>query len=401
MAGIYIHIPFCKSRCKYCDFFSTTMLDRREEYVAALLQEIELRKEEIARNPIQTIYFGGGTPSLIPAPLLSPLVGKIASLNSYTGEMEITLEANPQDLSLEKLRAYRAIGINRLSIGIQSFQDKHLQLLGRRHSAAEAIQAVRWAQEAGFTNISIDLIYGIPSQTMEEWQADIQQALALNVPHISTYNLIFEEGTRLTQMLLDGQISTADEDLENMMYETIVNTLNDNGYIHYEVSNFCKPNLHSRHNSSYWNNTPYVGLGAGAHSYRMLNTEQRTMNSNSNMSRSAAVQCPETKWSCVRAQRNWNISDLDGYITSIQTGVLPQESENLLEKDCYNEKVMLSLRTIWGLDLNSLSTDERAHCLQQAAKYIDTNLLQLNDNHLTASLKGSEILNQIIQDLML
>ncbi len=383
------------------------MLDRRAEYVAALLQEIELRREEIEGEPIHTIYFGGGTPSLLEVSDVGKIVNALSlfqrrcTASSLPVEMEITLEANPQDLTLEKLRAYRAIGINRLSIGIQSFQDKHLQLLGRRHSAAEAIQAVQWAQEAGFTNISIDLIYGIPSQTMEEWQADIQQALALNVPHISTYNLIFEEGTRLTQMLLDGQISTADEDLENDMYETIVNTLHDNGYTHYEVSNFCKPNLHSQHNSSYWNNTPYVGLGAGAHSYRMLNTEQRTMNSNSNASRSAAVQCPETKLSCVRAQRNWNISDLDGYITSIQTGILPQESENLLEKDCYNEKVMLSLRTIWGLDLNSLSADERAHCLQQAAKYIDTNLLQLNDNHLTASLKGSEILNQIIQDLMI
>ncbi len=384
MAGVYIHIPFCKSRCKYCDFFSTTMLDRREEYVAALRQEIELRKAEIAHNPIQTIYFGGGTPSLLEVKDIDTILQQLSIINYQLSIQEITLEANPQDLTLERLQAYRAIGINRLSIGIQSFHDKHLQLLGRRHSAAEAIQAVRWAQEAGFTNISIDLIYGIPTQTMEEWQADIRQALALDVPHISTYNLIFEEGTRLTQMLLDGQISTADEDLENEMYETIVNTLNDNGYTHYEVSNFCKPNLHSQHNSSYWNNTSYVGLGAGAHSLKQTKEKgQRT----------------EDKG--IVSERAWNISDLDGYITSIQTGVLPQESENLLEKDCYNEKVMLSLRTIWGLDLNSLSADERAHCLQQAEKYIDTNLLQLNNNRLTASLKGSEILNQIIQDLMI
>ncbi len=374
------------------------MLDRRAEYVEALLQEIELRREEIVREPIHTIYFGGGTPSLLDTHLLSILVEKIISLiteqsehvqvsllqGGMEGGLEVTLEANPQDLTLEKLRAYREIGINRLSMGIQSFQDKHLQLLGRRHSAAEAIQAVQWAQEAGFTNISIDLIYGIPTQTMEEWQADIHQALALDVPHISTYNLIYETGTRLTQMLLDGQISSADEDLENEMYETIVKTLQENGYVHYEVSNFCKPNWHSRHNSSYWNNTPYVGLGAGAHSLKQTkDKEQRTKNNG------------------VVSERAWNISNLDGYITIIQTGVLPQESEFLTAKDCYNEKVMLSLRTIWGLDLNTLSATEKAHCLQQAEKYIQANLLQRNNQYLTASLKGSEILNQIIQDLMI
>ncbi len=372
MAGIYIHIPFCKSRCKYCDFFSTTMLDRRAEYVETLLQEIELRKEEISREPIHTIYFGGGTPSLLDVKDIEKILCVLPT--SYASE--ITLEANPQDLTLEKLRAYREIGINRLSIGIQSFHDKHLQLLGRRHNAAEAIQAVRWAQEAGFENISIDLIYGIPTQTMEEWQADIQQALALDVPHISTYNLIFEEGTRLTQMLLDGQINTADEDLENEMYETIVNTLNESGYTHYEVSNFCKNNSYSHHNSAYWNNTPYIGLGAGAHSYTGVKNQESGI-------------------------RTWNVSDLETYINNIQKGVLPQESEFLTAKDCYNEKVMLSLRTIWGLDLRNLTDEERAHCLQQAKRYINMNLLQLNDNRITASLKGSEILNQIIQDLMI
>ncbi len=376
MAGIYIHIPFCKSRCKYCDFFSTTMLDRRTEYVEALLQEIELRKEEISREPIQTIYFGGGTPSLLEVKDIDTILKQLSIINCQLSIQEITLEANPQDLTLEKLRAYREIGINRLSIGIQSFHDKHLQLLGRRHNAAEAIQAVRWAQEAGFENISIDLIYGIPTQTMEEWQADIQQALALDVPHISTYNLIFEEGTRLTQMLLDGQINTADEDLENEMYETIVNTLNDSGYAHYEVSNFCKSNFYSQHNSAYWNNTPYIGLGAGAHSYTGVKNQESGI-------------------------RTWNVSDLETYINSIQKGILPQESEFLTAKDCYNEKVMLSLRTIWGLDLRDLTNEERTYCLQQAKRYINMNLLQLNDNRITASLKGSEILNQIIQDLMI
>ncbi len=376
--GIYIHIPFCKSRCKYCDFFSTTQLAKRKEYVNALLQEIQLRKKEIQKDPIQTIYFGGGTPSLLEIEDIEKVLQAI-NLSAYNtplskGGTEITLEANPQDLTIEKLRAYREIGINRLSIGIQSFHDHHLSLLGRRHTAAEAIQAVLWAKETGFDNISIDLIYGIPNQTMDEWEADIQQALALNVPHISTYNLIYEEGTCLTQMLEKGQIETLNEDIENEMYETIVNTLNNNDYRHYEVSNFCKHNLHSQHNSSYWNNTPYIGLGAGAHSF--------------------AIDPNQVK-------RMWNIDNLDTYIKSIQQGIVLQESEILTPKDCYNEKVMLSLRTIWGLDLSKLNDSQRNHCLKQAEKYIQNNLLQLNNNVLTASLKGTEILNQIIQDLMI
>ncbi len=379
MAGVYVHIPFCKSRCKYCDFFSTIQLDRREEYIQALLHEIELRQAELQQSPIRTIYFGGGTPSMLEAQDIEKILHQLSIINYQLSINELTLEANPQDLTSEKLQAYRELGINRLSIGIQSFQDHHLQLLGRRHTAAEAIQAVRLAQEAGFKNISIDLIYGIPHQTITEWQADIQQALALNVPHISTYNLIYEEGTRLTQMLDAGQINTLDEDTENHMYETIVQTLSQHGFLHYEISNFCKPTFHSRHNSSYWNNTPYIGLGAGAHSYTP-NAERRTPN--------AAI-------------RSWNVSDLDAYISSIQRGVLPQESEKLSEKDCYNEKVMLSLRTIWGLDLCTLTNEERQHCLTQAEGYIQSNLLQLQDNHLTTSLQGSEILNTIIKDLML
>ncbi len=380
--GIYIHIPFCKSRCKYCDFFSTTQLNRRKEYVNTLLQEIQLRKEEIQQHPIQTIYFGGGTPSLLDITDIESILQLINASSQpsttppcrKTEMNEITLEANPQDLTLEKLTAYKNIGINRLSIGIQSFHDHHLRLLGRRHTAQEAIQAVEWAKEAGFTNISIDLIYGMPNQTIDEWREDIRQAIDLNVPHISTYNLIYEEGTHLTQMLNNGAISILDEDLENEMYELIVERLKANGYLHYEVSNFCRPNYHSRHNSSYWNNTPYIGLGAGAHSFTQVDASP---------------------------QRSWNISDLNIYINSIQQGILPQESEFLTSKDCYNEKVMLSLRTIWGLDLTTLSPGEETYCLQQADKYIKNGLLIQQNNYLIASLKGSEILNQIIQELMI
>ncbi len=381
MAGVYVHIPFCKSRCRYCDFFSTTRLERRAEYVRAVLREMELRREEINREEIRTVYFGGGTPSMLEVGDVGEILKRVfVSEGSEDSEAqmfpEITLEANPQDLTVEKLQAYREMGINRLSIGIQSFQDKHLRMLGRRHSAEEAIRAVRWAQEAGFENISVDLMYGLPEQTMEEWRADIEQALALNVPHISTYNLIYEEGTRMTQMLDAGQIAVLDEEVENAMYELIVKMLQEQGYVHYEVSNFCKEGYHSQHNSSYWNNTAYVGLGAGAHSYTGVKNQESGI-------------------------RTWNVSDLDAYVSSIERGVLPQESEKLSEKDCYNEKVMLSLRTIWGLDLRTLTEEERQHCLTQANKYIQSNLLQLQDNHLTTSLQGSEILNTIIKDLMI
>ncbi len=376
MAGVYIHIPFCKSRCRYCDFFSTTQLERRKEYVDALLQEITLRKNDILREPIHTLYFGGGTPSLLDIADIEKILHQLYIINYTLYINEVTLEANPQDLTPDKLQAYRALGINRLSIGIQSFQEKHLTLLGRRHNAEEAIRAVQWAQEAGFENISIDLIYGIPEQTVSQWEADIQQALALNVPHISTYNLIYEEGTRLTQMLTDEQITPLDEDTENQMYEIIVRTLQAHGYNHYEVSNFCKSNYHSRHNSAYWDNTPYIGIGAGAHSY--AKNEGQTAS----------------------GVRMWNTSDLDAYISSIQQGILPQEQEILTPKDTYNERVMLGLRTQQGIALGNLSEQEKAYCLAQAQTYIERGMLSLQDDYLRASLQGSEILNQLIVKLM-
>ncbi len=372
MAGIYIHIPFCKSRCRYCDFYSTTQLARRKDYVDALLREIEMRQEEIQAQPIQTIYFGGGTPSMLETEDIKRLLARCLQKET----IEVTLEANPQDLTPERLQAYLEMGINRLSIGIQSFQDKHLKLLGRRHSAQEAIKAVKMAQEAGFTNISIDLIYGIPEQTMEEWQADVQQALELNIQHLSTYNLIYEEGTALTQMLEQGQIHLADEDIENEMYEYIVKCLKNNDFIHYEVSNFSKQHYYSQHNSSYWNNTPYIGLGAGAHSFTEVKSQESRI-------------------------RSWNVSDIDKYIDNIKQGILPQESEKLSIEDRYNETIMLGLRTMWGVNLQAIAQTQREHCLQQAEKYIQAELLTIEKEHLIATLKGTEILNRIIEDLML
>ncbi len=366
MAGIYIHIPFCKSRCAYCDFFSTTLLDRRLEYVESVLQEIDLRQDEIQKEPIKTIYLGGGTPSMLETEQIAQILHKLP----LESAQEITIEANPGDITREKLADYRSMGINRLSIGIQSFNDKHLRILGRRHSAQEAMRTVRLAQEVGFKNISIDLIYGVPGQTMEEWKANVEQALQLDIQHISTYNLIYEEGTCITQQLERGEIQAQDEEVEIEMYEYLVKTLIDNGFEHYEVSNFCKPDYESKHNSAYWTQTNYVGLGAGAHSLR----EQ---------------------------VRSWNVADLNAYIEQINAGVLPYESEKLSAQDVYNEIVMLSLRTKWGIDLNILSAEEQTYCLKQADKYLQDKLLIQEKGHIIASIQGIEILNRIIADLML
>ena len=376
MAGIYIHIPFCKSRCKYCDFFSTTHLEKQAQYVQALLVEIQDRlsisntQYPITNNqypipnnqyPISTIYIGGGTPSTLPVEHLRAIVEAIR--REAKGErQEITLEANPGDITQEKAQAWRAMGINRLSIGIQSFEDELLQLIGRRHNAEQARQAVAIAQAAGFDNISIDLMYALPSQTMQQWQHDVAQALQLNVQHISTYGLIYEEGTALTTLLDHGVVEAVDEETEMQMYDYLVEQLTANGYIHYEVSNFALPNCESKHNSSYWNDTPYIGLGAGAHSYN-------------------------------GQQRQWNISDLDTYIQQANAHQLQPQIEQLTDEQRHIERIMLGLRTRHGVAANEIP-------MHKAQGYINRGLLSAQGNRIVATTQGYHILNTIIEDLL-
>ena len=362
MAGIYIHIPFCKSRCKYCDFFSTTHLEKQSQYVQALLMEIQDRLPiSNTQYPISTIYIGGGTPSTLQVKDLRAIIEAIR--REARGErQEITLEANPGDITEEKARAWREMGINRLSIGIQSFHDELLQLIGRRHNAEQARRAMATAQAAGFDNISIDLMYALPSQTMEMWKKDVAEALKLGVQHISTYGLIYEEGTALTTLLDHGVVEAVDEDTEMQMYDYIVAELTAHGYIHYEVSNFALPNRESQHNSSYWNDTPYIGLGAGAHSYD--------------------GQC-----------RSWNISDLDNYIAQANAHQLQPETERLTDEQRHTERVMLSLRTNKGVAMNDIDNNK-------AQPYIQQGLLQQVGTRLIATTKGFHILNRIIEDLV-
>jgi oxygen-independent coproporphyrinogen-3 oxidase len=393
MAGIYVHIPFCKSRCRYCDFFSTTQLERREDYAHAIIAEFNDRLH-LLTEPVQTIYFGGGTPSQMPVASLRMILECLVdgakrlqfsaqpyttlhhTIPSYTtlhnptpylspdeiGDIELTLEANPGDITPEKARAWREMGFNRLSIGIQSFDDDLLHLIGRRHTAQEALQAVATAQAAGFDNISIDLMYALPSQTMEQWQKDVQLALHLGIQHISTYGLIYEEGTALTKLLMDNRLQPVDEELEMRMYDYLVGQLTANGFLHYEVSNFALPGCHSRHNSSYWNDTPYLGLGAAAHSYD-------------------------------GQHRQWNIADLDGYIRQALAHQLSPEIEHLSDEDRHTERVMLGLRTSHGVAKADID-------MHKAKPYLEQGLLEDKGERVAATTQGFHILNRIIEELV-
>jgi len=358
VAGFYVHIPFCKKRCLYCDFFSTTKLEKRNDYVEALLQEIAQRKDE-AHEPIRTIYIGGGTPSTLE---VVDLVRIIEAIGKEETE-EITMEVNPGDATPEYMHELRKAGFNRLSIGIQSFQDELLALIGRRHNAQQAIEAVRMAQEAGFDNISIDLMYALPTQTIKQWKADIETALGLGVQHISSYGLMYEEGTVLTKQLEAGKIGMTDEDEENAMYDYLCKRLKEAGFVHYEVSNFALPNCEAKHNNSYWNHTPYIGIGAGAHSF-------------------------------VPPVRSWNPDNLEAYIQGMKSGSIEREKETLTDTDLYNERIMLGLRTCRGVPKAIIQSDISGH--------IEAGLLrETKDGYIVATQEGLHILNRIIEDLMI
>ena len=377
LAGVYVHIPFCKSCCRYCDFYSTTLLGRRGEYVDAVLEEWAMYKAQGARrNDIETVYIGGGTPSLLEIEDMQ----RLQEVLPVGRAMEVTIEANPGDITREKARAWRAMGVNRLSIGIQSFDDDELRLIGRRHTAAQAREAVRIAREEGFDNISVDLMYGLPwgikneelrmkngklrkaNNAVELLRNDVEELLLLDVEHISTYCLSYEVGTVLTQMLERGEIEEVDEDTENLMFGYIVARLTQAGYEHYEVSNFARPGRRSRHNSNYWNDTPYIGLGAGAHSYDGVH-------------------------------RYWNPSDIDMYIRGALAHDLQREQETLTDEQRHTERVMLGLRTAEGIAISDV--DET-----KALPYLRRGLLQQKGNRLAATTEGYHILNRIIEDLI-
>ena len=373
MAGMYIHIPFCKRRCLYCDFFSTTQLHRRQEYVEAVLQEIAERKDE-AGEPIHTIYVGGGTPSQLDSIDIFRILRTIGTNNAE----EVTMEVNPADVTVKYLRELRQCGVNRLSVGVQSFKDELLQQIGRRHNGIQAINAVHGAQEAGFDNISIDLMYALPQQTQTLWKSDIELALRLGVQHISSYGLMYEEGTQLTRMRDKGELTPVDENTENEMYDYLCKRLNQAGFEHYELSNWALPGHRSRHNSSYWHNIPYLGAGAAAHSFD-----------------------GKKRWS--------NPTSLTEYLEGMEDKRLQREYEQLSTNEIYDEYVMTGLRTKDGIDLNDLTerfgylmTD---YLMNNAETHIKGGRLELingsnGHNIIRLTRRGLFVSNDVMSDLM-
>lgn len=368
MQGLYIHIPFCKSRCIYCGFFSTTMLDLRQQYVDALCQEMKMRCQG-AEN-ISTIYLGGGTPSQLTTDQLRQILHRAYIYNKVEKDAEVTIEVNPDDVTERFANDLTQLPVNRISMGVQTFDDKRLRFLHRRHTAEQVTTAVDRLRAAGIKNISIDLMYGFPGETIADCEADIAKALSLQVEHISTYCLMIEEDTQLQQMLQQGNITETEEELERQMYETIINRLEDGGYEQYELSNFARPGFHSRHNSSYWYGTPYIGIGAAAHSYDI-------------------------------ESRSWNIADIRQYIQGMANNQRIYEEERLDSDTRYNDAITVALRTSRGLDLQALSPKHRTYCLENAKRYLDDGLLErTQDNRLRLTRRGLFVSDMIMSNLI-
>jgi len=373
MAGIYIHVPFCKTRCIYCDFYTRTDISPKHNYISALCEEIRLRKDYIAGEDIRTIYFGGGTPSQLSYDDFNKVFDTIYSEFRVQPDAEITMEANPDDLTPQYLETLRKLPFNRLSIGIQSFNDEELSFLKRRHSAAKAIEAVRLCKSLGYDNISIDLMYGLPNQTMDIWENNLDTAIELDIQHISSYHLIYEQGTRLYRLFKMGDIIPVDEDLSVDMFSVMIDRLTSAGFEHYEISNFSRNGLYSKHNSSYWLGAKYLGLGPAAHSYDGQN-------------------------------RAWNIASISKYIEGIVNKTPNLEIEYLDENTRYNDFILTGMRTKWGLNLSELESrfgpKMKNFCLKSAQKYINQDFLSLENNILKLTRKGIFISDGIMSDLM-
>ncbi len=398
MAGIYIHIPFCRSRCIYCGFYSTTALQLRQEYVEAVCRELEKRAFEEGGNRldacyrrdarrrkekgeylINTIYIGGGTPSQLTIGQLRQILDAVYIYNNVAEDAEVTIEVNPDDVTEDFVRGLSTLPVNRVSMGAQTFDDERLRFLHRRHSASQVSEAVRLLRDAGIRNISVDLMYGFPEESLDDWQHDISSALALNVEHLSAYCLMVEEGTPLYNMYSRTQqessssshdISLTSEELELAMYETLTDRLEAAGYEHYEISNFARKGYRSRHNSSYWDGTPYIGIGAAAHSY-----DGNT--------------------------RSWNVSDIRKYIDAMTEGKRLFESETIDDDTRYNDLVTVALRTREGLDLRALQPKYRDYAIKNARRFISDGLLQLSaSDHLALTRKGLFVSDMIMSELI-
>ncbi|WP_304296646.1 radical SAM family heme chaperone HemW [Porphyromonas gulae] len=375
MTGLYIHIPFCATRCSYCDFYSQTNSALRSEYIQALIAEMSIRRTEVA-DTIGTLYFGGGTPSLLSPQEIGRIIEQAYKLFSFSSDVEITLEANPDDLNTGYVQELRTLPINRISMGAQSFHDEDLHFLNRRHNARQVYEAVDTCRKAGLTNLSIDLIYGLPGQTAARWQENITAVLALAPPHLSAYHLIYEEGTPLTRLLHAGKVREVDEEVSLEFFRMLREQLTRAGYEHYEISNFARAGYHSRHNSSYWQDTPYLGLGPSAHSFDGWRT------------------------------RRCNPSDISRYIASMAAGKPLFTEEILTDNDRYNEVIMTRLRTARGLSPDQVSylfgKESTERCIRTAAPFIRDGLLHEEaDGRIRLTEKGIFLSDRIISEFFI
>ncbi|HZL11122.1 MAG TPA: radical SAM family heme chaperone HemW [Prolixibacteraceae bacterium] len=373
MAGIYIHIPFCRKRCHYCDFFKSTDFSQKVRLLAGLKKELVSRASELTSEEINTIYLGGGTPSVLMIDELKELLDIIRQNYQVSPEAEITMEANPDDLSQAILSAIREIGFNRLSMGVQSFSEADLKLMNRRHGVMQAVQSVKWAKKAGFSNISIDLIYGLPNQNLEVWERNVRIAVELDVQHISAYNLTYHEGTVFYDQLKKGILKELPDELSLQQFELLIKILKEAGFEHYEISNFCKPGLYSQHNSSYWKNKKYLGIGPSAHSFDFQS-------------------------------RRWNVSSIPKYLQGLENGETYSETEILTEQDRYNDYLITSLRTIWGISEVFIQTEFPEKYFIQfqkiKEKYLQSGHLVSTPEIVTLSPEGLFISDQIMADFM-
>lgn len=372
MAGIYIHIPFCKQACYYCDFHFSTSMKRKDDIVNCIILEIEMRKNELNNETIETIYFGGGTPSLLTQNEIDSIIAAVYNYHEVD-RPEITLEANPDDLSEEKIKELAASKVNRLSIGIQSFFEHDLKLMNRAHNSEEAKKCLEIATQY-FDNISLDLIYGIPGASNEQWEENIDIALGFNVPHISSYALTVEPKTALANFVEKEIIPDVDDEQAEIQFFMLIDKLDDAGFIHYETSNFGKEGYLSRNNSAYWQGKNYLGIGPSAHSYN-------------------------------GRERSWNIRNNAKYVKAIQNDELPVERETLTKKDSYNEYIMTGLRTIWGVSMDRVEEDYgkkyRVYLENQSEKYIKEELLYIHNGNLKTTEKGKFLSDGIASDLFM
>ncbi|AZA82079.1 coproporphyrinogen III oxidase [Chryseobacterium lactis] len=372
---IYIHIPFCKQKCSYCNFHFSTSLNFKDEMLRAMKTELLLRKDELQNKSLKSLYFGGGTPSILSVDEINSLIDEVLRYFSFEKDIEITLEANPDDLDKNFLKQLSRTPVNRLSIGTQSFFEEDLKLMNRAHTASEAEGSIKRAQDFGFENLSIDLIYGSPTSNLEIWKENLRKTIALEVPHISSYALTVEPKTALENWISKGKVKSPKEEEQNKEFYYLSDFLKDNGFEHYEVSNFAKPGFYSRHNSAYWKYQEYLGIGPSAHSYNGFDV------------------------------RSWNVANNQQYIKKLNEKVLAKEEEILSQEDQFNEMIMIGLRTIWGVDLSSLKNKFPDRVMEYFQKEIQPKIAEgiliIENDHLKIPEKHWFMADGIASDLFL